>query len=61
MKKLLLLAVAGATTVMLPLLALLALMGVASTAIACTPSFGGPLAPTAPVPSYARTWVAHKT
>jgi hypothetical protein len=58
MKKLLLFAVAGATTVMLPFLALLALVGVASTAIACTPDFGGPPAPTASVPSYARTWVA---
>ena len=58
MKKLLLLAVAGGTTLVLPFLALLAVVGVASTAIACTPSFGGPLAPTAPVPAYARAWVA---
>ena len=58
MKKLLLLVVAGGTTLVLPFLALLAVVGVASTAIACTPSFGGPLAPTAQVPAYARTWVA---
>ena len=58
MKKLALLLGVGGTMMMLPFIALLAVLGVASTAIACTPSFGGPLAPTAPIPAYARTWVA---
>ena len=41
----------------LPLIALLALAGVASTAIACAPTSGGPLSATAPVPPVARSWV----
>jgi hypothetical protein len=57
-KKLVLLLGLGGTFMLLPLIALLAILGVAGTAIACTPSFGGPLAATAPVPAYARTWVA---
>ena len=47
-----------AGTMILPFLALLAVVGVASTAIACTPSFGGPLATDAPIPAYARPWIA---
>ena len=41
----------------LPLIALLARVGVASTAIACAPTSGGPLSTTAPVPAAARAWV----
>jgi hypothetical protein len=56
-KKLALLIGAGLGIALMPFLAFLALLGVTSTAIACTPTFGGPLMPDAPVPSYARTWV----
>ena len=42
----------------IPFIALLALTGVASTAVACINEIAGELAPTAPVPVAARAWVA---
>lgn len=57
MKKLLLLLGACLGAMLLPFIALLAVVGVASTAIACSP-VGGPVSPDAPVPSFARPWVA---
>ena len=51
-------AAAVAVTVM-PAVVLLALLGLAGTAIACAPDVGtGALAPAAPVPAAARAWVA---
>lgn len=58
MKKVMVLLGVGGGLMMLPFIALLAILGVAGTAIACTPSFGGPLGASAPVPAYARVWVA---
>ena len=57
MKKLIVLVSLLGGVMALPLIALLALAGVASTAIACAPSSGGPLSAAAPVPAVARSWV----
>lgn len=57
MKKIFLLLAVSMGTMTLPFIALLALVGVAGTAIACSPG-GGPLSSTAPVPAVARPWVA---
>ena len=57
MRKLVLFVGAGMGVALMPFVALFALLGVTGTAIACTPSFGGPLSSGAPVPSYARSWV----
>jgi hypothetical protein len=54
-KKIVVLMAVMAGTMALPFIALLALVGVAGTAIACTPDL--PLSSTAPVPAVARNWV----
>lgn len=56
MKKLLVLVAVMCGAMTLPLIALLALVGVAATV--CTPGLGGPLSSSAPVPAAARVWVA---
>ena len=61
MKKLLLGLTAAASLMAVPAMTLLALLGVASTAIACAPGSsagGGRLSSAAPVPATARAWVA---
>jgi len=60
MKKLLLGLTAAASVTVLPVVTLLALVGVATTAIACVPvlGVGGSLSSSAPVPAAARLWVA---
>jgi hypothetical protein len=60
MKKLLLGLTAAASVTAVPAVTLLALFGVASSAIACAPvvGAGGPLSSSAPVPAAARLWVA---
>lgn len=55
MKKLLVLVAAMCGAMAVPLIALLAVVGVAATA--CTPGLGGPLSSSAPVPAVARAWV----
>ena len=64
MKKLTVLVALLGGVMALPLIALLALVGVAGTAIACAPTSGGPLSSSrsplsasAPVPAAARSWV----
>ena len=57
MKRLVLLLAVAMGAMTLPFIALLALVSVAGTAIACSPG-GGPLSSTAPVPAVARPWVA---
>ena len=56
MKKLVVLVAVMCGAMAVPLIALLALAGVA--AVACTPGLGGPLSSSAPVPAAARVWVA---
>lgn len=56
MKKLLVLVAVMCGAMTVPLIALLALVGVAATV--CTPGLGGPLSSSAPVPAAARVWVA---
>lgn len=56
MKKLLVLVAVMCGAITVPLIAMLALVGVA--AVACTPGSGGPLSSSAPVPAAARVWVA---
>ena len=58
MKKLLVLVAVMCGSMAVPLIALLALVGVAATAVTCTPGLGGPLSSSAPVPAAARVWVA---
>ncbi len=58
MRRLLLLGGVLVGSLAIPMVALLALLGVASTAIACPAGPGGPLAGNAPVPLIARGWVA---
>ena len=58
MKKLLVLVAVMCGAMAVPLIALLALVGVAATAVTCTPGLGGPLSSSAPVPAAARVWVA---
>jgi hypothetical protein len=57
-KKLLVLVAVMCGAMAVPLIALLALVGVAATAVTCTPGLGGPLSSSAPVPAAARLWVA---
>ena len=56
MKKLVVLVAVMCGAMAVPLVALLALVGVA--AVACTPGLGGPLSSSAPIPVAARVWVA---
>lgn len=58
MKKLVLVLAVGLGTMSLPFIAFLAILGVAGTAIACSPDGGGPLSTSAPVPVAARRWVS---
>lgn len=58
MKKLALLVAVMCGAMAVPLVALLALVGVAASALTCAPALGGPLSPEAPIPTVARSWVA---
>lgn len=58
MKKLALLVTVMCGAIAVPLVALLALVGVAASALTCAPVLGGPLSPNAPIPAVARAWVS---
>ena len=58
MKGILVLGGASLGFLTIPFIALLALTGVASTAVACTSDIAGELASNAPIPAAARSWVA---
>ena len=58
MTKVLALGTAALGLLAVPVLAILALVGLTSSAIACTTAGTGTLAPSAPVPAEARVWVA---